>query len=137
MSRGSGGVNSPTGSADEEGLESSGDSIGPVGSCVSGGLLVVVWTFEEEEEEASQEVVRQGRYGSSMGVEMRMNHRWAHWETDFAAAVDAAAAGEAAAAAVASAVAVESSCCESDETLAQVGVSWCPEVDQEEEEKEE
>ena len=68
-------------------------------------------------------MVRQGRHGSSMEVEMRMTRRWAHWETDSAAVVDAAAAGEAAAAAVAFAAAAESSCFEFGETLAQVGVS--------------
>ena len=82
-----------------------------------------VWTFEEEEEEAKQEVVRQGRLGSSMEVEKRMNLRWAHWLTDSAAADDAAAAGEAAAAAVVIAAAVESSCFEFGGLLAQVGVS--------------
>ena len=70
-----------------------------------------------------QEVVRQEHHGSNTEVEMRMSHRWAHWETDLAAAVDAADAGEAAAAAAASAAAVESSCCESDGMLARVGVS--------------
>ena len=70
-----------------------------------------------------QEVVRQEHHGSNTEVEMRMSHRWAHWETDLAAAVDAAAAGEAAAAAVALAAAAESSCFEFGETLALVGVS--------------
>ena len=68
-------------------------------------------------------MVRPEHHGSSTGVEMRMTRRWAHWETDSAAAVDAAAAGEAAAAAVALAAAAESSCFEFGETLALVGVS--------------